>query len=154
MSISNSTKVMEKVKISKEKLAELEKELASAITERAAIVERVATARELGDLKENSEYHTARDEQRMNAIRIEEIEGILKNYEIVDSSASENVEVGSTVALTGGKLKSLTVVSSVEADPMNGKVSDESPIGQVLLGKKKGDEVEIAGSKYKISEVS
>ena len=147
---------MTKIKISKEKLEELKVELKEAISVRPEIIERVATARALGDLKENSEYHGARDEQRDNERRIEEIEGILKNYEIVDASKMSHdvIAVGCTVKLKGDAEKVFTVVSSVESDPLNGKVSDESPIGQLLLGKKVGDEIEVAGKKYKVVEVS
>ncbi len=147
---------MTKIKISKEKLDELKVELKEAIGARPGIIERVATARALGDLKENSEYHGARDEQRDNERKIEEIEGILKNYEIVDASKMSHdvVALGCTVKLKGQVEKVLTVVSSVESDPLNGKVSDESPIGQLLLGKKVGDDIEIGGNKFKITDIS
>ena len=147
---------MTKIKISKEKLDELKVELKEAIDARPGIIERVATARALGDLKENSEYHGARDEQRDNERKIEEIEGILKNYEIVDASKMSHdvVALGCTVKLKGQAEKVLTVVNSVESDPLNGKVSDESPIGQLLLGKKVGDDIEIGGNKFKITGIS
>jgi len=147
---------MEKVKISKEKLEALKVELEKAIEARPEIVERVATARALGDLKENSEYHGARDEQRANELNIDRIERILKNYEIVDGSkiSHDLVQIGSTVQLSGDGEKVFTIVSSVESDPLNGKVSDESPIGQALLGKKPGDEIIIGAKEYKISSIS
>lgn len=147
---------MAKVKISKEKLEQLKVELEKALDARPGIVERVATARSLGDLKENSEYHGARDEQRDNERKIEEIEAILKNYEIIDSSKMSHdvVAVGSTVKLSGDDDKTFTIVSSVESDPINGKVSDESPIGQALIGKKLSEEIEIGGKKYKIREIA
>ena len=147
---------MAKIKISKEKLEELKIELEKAMQARPGIIERVATARALGDLKENSEYHGARDEQRANELNIEQIEAILKDYEIVDGSKMSHdvVAVGSTVKLTGDEDKTFTVVSSVESDPMNGKVSDESPIGQALVGKKPGDEIAIGAKKYKIKEIA
>lgn len=147
---------MEKVKISKEKLEALKVELEKAIEARPEIVERVATARALGDLKENSEYHGARDEQRANELNIDRIERILKNYEIVDGSkiSHDLVQIGSTVQLSGDGEKVFTIVSSVESDPLNGKVSDESPIGQALLGKKPGDKIIIGAKEYKISSIS
>lgn len=155
---------MDVFKISKEKLEELKVELEAALKARPEIIERVSSARELGDLKENSEYHGARDEQRSNEAKIEEIEKILKNYEIVEGSSSSEVEIGATVKLTpslklqstgdGDSEKVYTIVSSVEADPLSGKISDESPVGQVLLGRKIGDTVEIAGKKYKLSSIS
>ncbi len=142
------------VKISKEKFVALKLELEDALKARPEIIERVASARELGDLKENSEYHSARDEQRANESKIEEIESIFKNYEIVDGSGSFEVEIGATVKLSGESEKVFTVVSSVEADPLSGKISDESPVGQALLGKKVGDDVEIGGKKYKLREIT
>ncbi len=145
---------MDTFKISKEKLEELQVELAVALEARPEIIERVSSARELGDLKENSEYHGARDEQRSNEAKIEEIEKILRNYEVVSGSTSSEVEIGATVKLSGDSEKIYTIVSSVEADPMSGKISDESPVGQVLLGKKVGDNVEIAGKKYKVREIA
>lgn len=147
---------MAKIKISNEKLEELKAELEEALKARPGIVERVSTARSLGDLKENAEYHGARDEQRENERKVEEIEAILKNYEIVDGSKMSHdvVAVGSTVKLKGADERSFTVVSSVESDPLNGKVSDESPIGQLLIGKKVGDEIEIGEKKYKIVAIS
>ncbi len=147
---------MSKVKISKEKLEELKLELKEAIETRPEIVERVATARALGDLKENSEYHAARDEQRANELNIDRIEKILKSYEIVDGSkmSHEAVEVGCTVKLSGDGEKSFTIVSSVESDPLNGKVSDESPIGQALVGKKSGDVIVIGAKNFKIVSIS
>lgn len=150
---------MSTVRISKEKLAELEKDLKLCLEARPEIIERVASARELGDLKENAEYHSARDEQRSNESKIEEIEKILKNYELVEVSNSSEVEVGVTVKLSSATEaledeKVFTVVSSVEADPLNGKISDESPVGQALIGKKVGEDVEIGGKRYKLEEIS
>ncbi|HRV75793.1 MAG: transcription elongation factor GreA [Candidatus Nomurabacteria bacterium] len=147
---------MEKVKISQEKLEELQKELAQLEADRPEIIERVSTARALGDLKENAEYHSARDEQRVNQARVDEVNAILKNYEIVDNSnlSHDVVSLGCTVKLKGSDTKVFTLVSSVESDPLNGKISDESPIGQVLLGKKVGDEIEVGSNKYKITDIS
>jgi len=147
---------MVKVKISKEKLTELKDELKELETVRPEIIKRVSTARALGDLKENAEYHSARDEQRANQARADEIEKILKNHEVVDASqlSHDEVVLGCVVRLKGADSKTFTIVSSVESDPLNGKISDESPIGKALLGKKVGDEIEIVGKKYKIGEIS
>lgn len=147
---------MEKVKISNEKLAELKEELKNLEAALPEIIERVSVARALGDLKENAEYHSARDEQRSNQVRADEIGMILKNYEIVDASklSHDEVALGSTVKLKGPEDKTFTVVSSVESEPLKGKISDESPIGQALLSKRVGDEIEVAGKKYKIVEIS
>lgn len=146
---------MEKHKISQQKLDELKTELKKAIADRKDIIERVSTARELGDLKENAEYHSARDEQRANESRIEEIEGILDNYEIADGGSKDSIDIGNKVVLKAGSdTKEFTIVTSVEANPLEGKISDQSPVGKSMIGKKVGDEVELAGKKYKIGEIN
>ncbi len=142
-------------KISAEKLLSLKSELEDCLAKRPGIVERVSDARELGDLKENAEYHGARDEQRSNESRIEEIEAILENYEIIDSVDTDQVSLGSRVLLVGtdGQKREYRIMGSLEADPANGILSEESPIGLQLIGKKVGESIEIAGNSYKIEEV-
>jgi len=113
---------------------------------RSEIAERIKTAREMGDLSENSEYQTARADQERNDARLTEIEYILANANIITPKAgSKKVVLGSTVVLRAenGKSKQFQIVGTVEADPVEGKISDESPIGQALLGKKEGEQVEI-----------
>jgi len=134
--------------LTKEGVAELKQELETLIAQRGPIAERIKTAREFGDLSENAEYSTAREEQDSVESRIAEIENILQNVEIIKKPSSDSkVRLGSGVKLkakvNGGKTKEFQVVGTVEADPLNGKISDESPIGQALLGKKEGEEVEI-----------
>ena len=129
-----------------EGVKELQTELEKLIAERGPIAERIRTAREFGDLSENAEYSSAREEQNKTESRIAEIENILQNVEIIKASktAATEVRLGSSVTLKGsGKTKQFMVVGTVEADPLEGKISDESPIGQALLGKKLGDDVEI-----------
>lgn len=136
---------MKKVyKLTKEGVSELEAELKQLIEERPEITERIKTARELGDLSENAEYATAKDEQAKNEARITELEFILKNVELIKSPKKhDTVVIGSRVILKGEKgQKEFQIVGTVEADPMAGKISDESPIGQALLGKKIGDKFE------------
>lgn len=132
-------------KLTQDGIDELNEELSQLITERPEITERIRSARELGDLSENAEYASARSEQERSEARIAEIEHILKNVDLI--SAPKNggkVNLGSTVALkSSGKEMKFQVVGTVEADPLAGKISDESPIGKALLGKKLGDEVEI-----------
>lgn len=132
-------------RLTKEGVAELENELKGLIAKRAAIADAIKTARELGDLAENAEYQSARAEQDRNETRIGEVEHILQNVEIIKVPKSDGkVVLGSTVKLKNdGKTKEFQVVGTVEADPLNGKISDESPIGQALLGKKVGEAVEI-----------
>lgn len=138
---------------------ELQAELDSLILKRAGIADAIKTAREQGDLAENAEYQSARAEQERNESRISEIENILLNVEIIKKPKGDSkVQLGSTVKLKGdSKTKEFQVVGTVEADPLSGKISDESPIGQALLGKKVGDSVEITTptgtDSYKIVEI-
>src|ERR1039458_350106 len=124
---------------------ELKSELDTLIAKRAGIADAIKTARELGDLAENAEYQSARAEQDRNETRITDIENILQNAEIIKKPRGDSkVQLGSVVKLkSGGKTKEFQVVGTVEADPLSGKISDESPIGQALLGKKVSEAVEI-----------
>lgn len=124
---------------------ELQTELDALIAKRPGIAEAIKIARELGDLAENAEYQSARAEQDRNETRISEIENILLNVEIIKKPRGDSkVQLGSVVKLKGGgKTKEFQVVGTVEADPLSGKISDESPIGQALIGKKEGESVEI-----------
>ncbi|HVW23661.1 MAG TPA: transcription elongation factor GreA [Candidatus Saccharimonadales bacterium] len=139
---------------------ELKAELEQLILKRAEIAEAIKSARELGDLSENAEYQSARSSQDRNEVRISEVQNILQNVEVIKKPRGDaKVQIGSSVKLrSDGKTKEFQVVGTVEADPLNGKISDESPIGQALLGKKEGDKVEIATPAetliYKIVDIS
>jgi transcription elongation factor GreA len=124
---------------------ELQKEHDHLISKRTNVAESIRSARELGDLSENSEYQSARAEQERNENRISELHNILMNVEIIEKPKNGNkVQLGSKVTLKGAKgNKEFQVVGTVEADPLEGKISDESPIGKALIGKKVGDIVEI-----------
>ncbi len=141
-------------------IKELENEMKTLVGSRGDIAERIKTAREFGDLSENAEYSAARQEQEKTESRIAEIEHVLKNAETIASPKKKDVvELGNTVELKNKDgNKKFTVVGSVEANPLEGKISNESPIGQVLMGKKVGEEVEIktpaATNKYKIVSVA
>ncbi|HET8991702.1 MAG TPA: transcription elongation factor GreA [Candidatus Saccharimonadales bacterium] len=132
-------------RLTKTGVEELEAELQSLIEKRSSIADAIKSAREQGDLAENAEYQTAREEQDRNESRISEIENILQNVEVIKKPKGDTkVQLGSVVKLKNdGKTKEFQVVGTVEADPLSGKISDESPIGQVLLGKKVGDTVEL-----------
>lgn len=138
--------------ITKEGKAELEAELAELKGQRARIADKIAEARDYGDLSENAEYDSAREEQGLVETRIAEIEDILTNAEIIKARKSSSVVVGSKVELkTGSKKVEYTVVGPVEANPLEGKISNESPIGLALMGKKVGDEAVIATPKGNIT---
>jgi transcription elongation factor GreA len=133
-------------RLTREGMTELESELKGLIGKRSAIAESIKSARELGDLAENAEYQSARQEHDRNEARITEIEHILQNAKLINTPKSEDkVALGGKVSLmsANGKTKEFQVVGTVEADPLNGKISDESPIGKALLGKSVGDSIEI-----------
>lgn len=130
---------------------ELEKELEELKSRRGEIAEKIAEARSFGDLSENAEYDAAREEQGLLETRVIEIEDILQHASIIKAADTTVVGLGSAVELKNSdKTVTYTVVGPVEADPMEGKISDESPIGQALMGKKVGDEVMISTPKGEI----
>lgn len=145
--------------LTEEGVAELKAELDQLIKSRGEVAERIKTAREFGDLAENAEYQTARQEQEKHEERISELEHIIQNVDIIKAPKSgSTVRLGSRVTLEGNGLKKeFQVVGTVEADPLEGKISDESPIGRALLGKKVGEAVEIKTpsdtTTYKIASI-
>ena len=137
---------------------ELEKELEELKARRLEVAEKIAAARDYGDLSENAEYDSAREEQGVVETRIAEIEDILMNAEEIKAKKGGKIHLGSRVTLKNGTTKEYTIVGPVEADPVNGKISDQSPIGVALMGKTEGDKVTISTPKgdveYKIVSVS
>lgn len=144
------------INLTKEGKAKLEAELAELIAERPEIAERIATARSFGDLSENEEYSSARAEQKVAETRIQEIEEILKNAKVIRNRAGGKVTMGSTVTVkVGNKKQVFTIVGPVEANPLEGKISNESPIGSQLMGKQADDEYTLPnGKKGHIVEVA
>ena len=131
---------------------ELERELEELKSRRGEIADKIAVARDFGDLSENAEYDAAREAQGLLETRITEIETILQNASIIQAGSSSTVTLGSTVELeANGKAVVYTVVGPVEADPLEGKVSNESPIGQALMGKAVGDTVTISTPKGELA---
>ena len=124
---------------------ELEAEKQALTIKRGETAEAIKTARELGDLAENAEYQSARAEQERTEARLDEIEHILANVEVIKARKSQQIGLGSTVTLKHpeGRKVTVQIVGTIEADPANDKISDESPIGMALLGKKEGDKVDI-----------
>ncbi len=147
-------------KLTKDGVKELEDELASLNELKPEIVDRLKQARSQGDLSENADYDAARGELERTETRIKEVEHILQNVEVIKAPKSNGaVKLGSTVELNSTKGKTtFKVVGSVEANPGEGKVSDQSPIGTALMGKKVGDDVEITlpsgAMKYKVKAIS
>ena len=130
--------------MSAEAYAELEAEIKKLETvDRPAIAEKIAIAREDGDLKENAEYHAARNDQSFLETRILQLRDQLQNAEIVEATkGGSEVGFGSTVTLrdkTSGKEVTYTIVSSFEQDVASGKLSNSSPVAEAVIGKSVGD---------------
>jgi len=131
---------------------ELEKELAELKSRRGDVAEKISNARDFGDLSENAEYDAAREEQGLLETRIAEIEEIVNNAEIIKASSKSTIGLGSRVELKNGpKAVQYTIVGPVEANPLEGKISNESPIGMALFGKRVDDKVTITTPKGDIS---
>ena len=140
--------MIEKVILTEEGKQELEKRLEYLkLVKRPEITERIKAAREFGDLSENAEYDAAKNEQALIEGEIVEIENKLKHAEVITVNAKRDVAgVGATIEftdLTDGKEYKFTVVGTTEADFKAGKISNESPIGRAILGKKIGDEATV-----------
>lgn len=135
--------------------SELEKELNELKSRRQDVAQKIADARDYGDLSENAEYSEARNEQAQLEGRIAEIEDILLNASIISDKVKANsVKLGVKVDLHHAATKkkvTYTIVGSVEADPLEGRVSDQSPIGQALMGKKVGEKVNIVTPSGEVS---
>lgn len=151
-----------KIYLTKKGFEDLQKEHDEIVNKRRPeVVERLSAAREMGDLSENAEYTAAREELAFIDGRIEELEELLKQVELISDNnhKTQAVGMGSQVVIKiGGKDESFTVVGEWEADPTEKKISHESPLGKALLGKRVGDEIEVeapAGKMlYKIVSIS
>ena len=143
-----------KIYLTKEGLGQLKKEYDELMnTKRPDVLARVSQARNLGDLSENAEYVASREELSFVDGRIDELEELLKQVELISQSKSNNVvKLGSTVKVHDGKKHEVfTVVGEWEADPHEKKISHESPLGKALLGKKVGEKVEVDAPVGKIA---
>lgn len=133
------------------------------VNKRKEVAEKIKEAREQGDLSENAEYDAAKDEQRDIEARIEELEKLLKNVEVIDEDEVnlEAISVGCRVRLYDVEMEEeveYTIVGSTEADSLNGKISNESPVGAALIGSKEGETIVVetmAGDlEFKILEIT
>lgn len=133
------------------------------VVKRQEVAQKIKEAREQGDLSENAEYDAAKDEQRDIEARIEELESILKNAEVVveDEVDFDKINVGCTIKvfdITFDEEMEFKIVGSTEANSLEGKISNESPVGQALIGKKVGDVVNVetqAGvNQYKVLDIN
>ena len=150
-------------KLTPERLKELQDELTYLKTVREKeVAELIKEARSFGDLSENSEYDEAKTEQGKLYSRIAEVENILSNYVVIEEHETDpnSVRLGSTVKVVDlefNEEESYQVVGSQEADPMNGRISEDSPFGRALLGRAVGDEVQVEAPagvlRYRIAEI-
>ncbi len=149
---------MQKTQLTQAGFEEIEKELKELEELKLPeVIKRVETARGYGDLSENAEYHSAKEDQELVETRIADLKAVLQNSTIVKhTNKTSIVGMGSqvTVAVKSGKSRrklTLTIVGEFEADPKAGKISSASPLGKALLNKKKGDEVEVEAPAGKMS---
>ncbi len=147
--------------ISRDGLEKLRKELDEMVSaRRPEIAQRIHDAKEHGDLSENAEYEDAKNEQAFVEGRIQTVEALIKNATIIDEHhTNDHVQIGSTVKVDGPDgAQSFMIVGSTEARPMEGRISNESPVGRALLGRRSGDKVTVqvpAGDiAYKIVSIS
>src|SRR3989344_2052795 len=138
---------MKEAYLSKEKIEELKTKLQTLKTEkRFEIAERLKKAKEYGDLSENFEYATVKEDQEQLEREIAQLEELIKNAQIITKAKTKNiVHVGHTVTVEAkdGKSHTFTIVGSEEADPLNSKISNISPLGKELLGRKITDSVTV-----------
>lgn len=146
--------------LTKEGIGELEKEQEELMVRRIEVAEKLKAAKEMGDLSENSDWASAQDEFKFIEGRLDEIQHILQNAVIIKSpKGTKVIQLGSTVTLQqNGKNISYSIVGSLESNPEDGKISDESPIGKALMGKKVGENAQIKTpvglSAFKITKIA
>lgn len=135
----------ERVLVTKEGLATLRTELEDLVSvQRPQVIRAIALAREEGDLRENAGYDAARHDQVLIEHRISELQDRIRRAEVIDRGDKDEVTLGSIVTIEiDGESETYTIVGAVEAHPAQGRISNESPIGQALIGGRKGQEVEI-----------
>jgi transcription elongation factor GreA len=129
------------VYVSPEKLAEMRKELDRLKTVRLReIADRIEKAKDMGDLSENADYTEAKDELAWTHARMRELDDLILRAQVIESRSTDSIAIGSKVRVeVNGKEKEFAVVGSAEADPLKGRISNESPLGLALIGKKVGE---------------
>ena len=129
--------------LSKEGLEQIRQELDDLVnTKRAEVAARIHEAKEHGDITENAEYEDAKNEQAFVEGRIQTLESLIKNATLFEHHGSDHVQIGSTVVVDGEDgVETFSIVGSTEARPTDGRISNESPVGRALLGRRKGDKI-------------
>jgi transcription elongation factor GreA len=151
---------MAKQFITKEGLEKLKEELNFLKTEkRQEISRRIQAAKELGDLSENAEYSEAKEQQALNEGKVSEIEETIKNAQTINNRKSSTINIGSTITVKNGAgERTFTIVGSNEANPSEGKISNETPLAISFLGHKANDKIKVETPKgkveYKILDIS
>ena len=139
--------------VSKEGLADFKQELENLIAKRSEISQRIQEAKDLGDLSENADYHDAKEAQAFNEGRISELEQLVQTAEVVRHRGKKSeVDIGSTVEVQSKKFGTQTfiITGASEANPAEGRISNESPIGIALLGKKQKEKATVETPKGKV----
>ncbi len=136
--------------ITKKTLEKLKNDLEELKKERKNIVKRIKDAAAYGDLKENAEYHEAKEAQGFLEGKILKLENLIKNAKVTSKTNNNIVQIGSEIKTSQGTIE---LVDSTDADPFNWKISHESPLGKALLGRKKGEVIEFNSKKYKILNI-
>lgn len=139
---------MKKLILTQEAVEMLERDLIALISKRKEISEEIKKARGFGDLSENAEYHAAREAQSLNESEILKVKSMLESYELEDTNqyTADQARLNSTVKIIytdSGETDEFMIVTKVEADPFDSKISSESPIGAAIIGRKQGDVVDI-----------
>jgi transcription elongation factor GreA len=136
----------QKIHITAEGLAKLEEELKKLTTvKRSEVADKIKRAREMGGTENNAEYEDAKNDQSFIEGRIQEIESQIRNAVVIEEKHTSKVSLGSMVMIRdqGGKIQQYTIVGRAEANPVEGRISNESPVGKALLGKKVKQVVEV-----------
>ena len=142
----NHLYIMKKYHMTQSGLEKAQVELEALLVRRKEIVEKIKFAKEQGDLKENSEYHEAKNDMAFNESKILELEDLIRNAEIIEApKQSQFVSIGSRIKVKGKRgEREFLIVGASEANPAESKISDESPLGSAFIHRSVGEKVEVA----------